>query len=343
MNKKIVVIGKVPNDLGDRLSKLGTVSYLERNVALSEAEIIDAANDAHIISTEPPDTITENIINACPKLIMIAQRAVGYDNINLKDCQSRPILVTNTPGVLDNATADLAFALLLATGRRIVEADHYVRSGQWQGFENDLLLGTEMSGRTIGIIGMGRIGSAMARRAYGFGMNIIYCRQAETNSLAQDQSIELDQKDLKWQTDLAAKRVSLNTLLQQSDFISLHCPHNKLTEKLIGAEQFALMKKSAIFINTARGKIVDEEALVNAIESRQIRGAGLDVFYHEPKVNAVLLKAPYVVLAPHIGSASEETRYAMAELSVRSIELALAGQLPANALNGDLFERWLEH
>lgn len=343
LSKKIVVIGKVPNDLGDRLSKLGAVSYLERNVALSEAEIIAATSDAHIISTEPPDTITANVIKACPNLIMIAQRAVGYDNINLKDCQSRPILVTNTPGVLDNATADLAFALLLATGRRIVEADHYVRSGQWQGFENDLLLGAEMSGRTIGIVGMGRIGSAMARRAYGFGMNIIYCRQAETNNLAQDQSIELDEKDLKWQTDLAAKRVSLNTLLQQSDFISLHCPHNKLTEKLIGQEQFALMKKSAIFINTARGKIVDEEALVSAIENRQIRGAGLDVFYHEPKVNAVLLKASNVVLAPHIGSASEETRYAMAELSVRSIELALAGQLPATALNGDVFERWLKH
>lgn len=338
---KIVVIGKVPTDLAARLSAVGTVSYLERTMALSEAEIIAAASQAQIILTEPPDQITASIINACPKLVMIAQRAVGYDNINLKDCESRPILVTNTPGVLDNATADLAFALLLAAGRRIVEADNYVRSGQWQGFENDLLLGTEMCGRTIGIIGMGRIGSAVARRAHGFGMNILYCRASETNSKADDSSIALDQKDLNWQAQLGAKRVSLNTVLRQSDYISLHCPHNKQTEKLLGKEQFALMKKSAIFINTARGKIVDEEALSQAIESGQIRGAGLDVFYNEPKVSALLLKAPNVVLAPHIGSASEQTRYAMAELAVRSVELALEGKLPTNALNGELFESWL--
>jgi glyoxylate reductase len=340
---KITVIGKVPKDLANRLSAVGTVSYLERTMALSEAELVAAASQAQIILTEPPDQITPRVINACPELIMIAQRAVGYDNINLKDCESRPILVTNTPGVLDNATADLAFALLLAAGRRIVEADTYVRTGQWQGFENDLLLGTEMYGRTIGIIGMGRIGSAVAKRAFGFGMNIIYCRANETTSTADDNNIAHDQKDLNWQAQLGAKRVSLNTLLRQSDYISLHCPHNKQTEKLIGKEQFSLMKESAIFINTARGKIVDEEALSQAIESRQIRGAGLDVFYHEPKVSPFLLRAPNVVLAPHIGSASEQTRHAMAELAVKSVELALAGKLPANALNAELFDRWLKN
>ncbi|CAN5297243.1 D-glycerate dehydrogenase [soil metagenome] len=340
---KIVVIGKVPTDLGLRLSAVGTVSYIERSQALSEAEMIAALKQATIVMTEPPDTITPKIIAACPQLIMIAQRAVGFDNINLKDCSSRPILVTNTPGVLDNATADLAFALLLAAGRRIVEADHYVRSGQWQGFENDLLLGCEMNARTIGIIGMGRIGSAVAKRAHGFGMNIIYCRAAETNSAALDNQIELDQKDLQWQSELGAKRVSFNTLLEQSDFISLHCPHNKQTEKLIGQQEFAMMKQSAIFINTARGKIVDEEALVKAIESKQIRGAGLDVFFNEPKVSAALLKATNVVLAPHIGSASEQTRYAMAELSVRSVELSLSGKLPANTLNPEVFDTWHEN
>lgn len=340
---KIVVVGKVPTDLAVRLNSVGTVSYLERTSALSETEIIAAASQAQIILTEPPDQITASIIKACPDLIMIAQRAVGYDNINLNDCENRPILVSNTPGVLDNATADLTFALLLAAGRRIVEADNYVRSGQWQGFENDLLLGTEMHGRTIGIIGMGRIGSSVARRAHGFGMNILYCRAKETNSEADDSSITLDQKDLNWQAQFAAKRVSLNTLLQQSDYVSLHCPHNRQTEKLIGPEQFARMKKSAIFINTARGKIVDEEALSQAIEDGQIRAAGLDVFYHEPKVSAVLLKAPNVVLTPHIGSASEQTRYAMAELAVKSVEMALAGNLPANALNPELFERWLKN
>ncbi len=340
---KIVVIGKVPPALADRLAAIGPVSYLERSQALSEAEIIAAARHAEIISTEPPDAITPAIIQACPDLFMIAQRAVGYDNINLQDCESRPILVTNTPGVLDNATADLAFALLLAAARRIVEADNYVRSGQWQGFENDLLLGTEMHGRTIGIVGMGRIGSAVARRAHGFGMNIIYCRAAESNKSAQDNDVKLDQKDLQWQTEFGAKRVSLNSVLKDSDYVSLHCPHNKQTEKLISEEQFSLMKKDAIFINTARGKIVDEEALVEALASGKIRGAGLDVFYNEPKVSAALLTASNVVLAPHIGSASEQTRYAMAALAVKSIELALAGTLPPNSLNSQIFDKWLKN
>jgi glyoxylate reductase len=339
---KIVVIGKVPADLSERLSKVGTISFLERNDCLPEKEIIEACIKASVILTEPPDKITPGIIEACGDLVMLAQRAVGYDNIDLRDCEERPILVTNTPGVLDNATADFAFTLLLAAGRRVVEADNYVRSGQWQGFENDLLLGTEMTGRTIGIIGMGRIGSAMARRAHGFGMRIIYCRAADANPNAEDENIELDQKDQKWKAELSAERVSLRSLLMQSDYVSLHCPHNKQTEKLIGKEQFSLMKKNCIFVNTARGKVVDEEALCQAIETGQIRGAGLDVFYHEPTVSKILLKAPNVVLAPHIGSASEETRYAMAELAVKAVELAFAGTLPANAVNKEVFDKWLK-
>jgi glyoxylate reductase len=335
------VIGKVPHDLGELLATVGTVSFVERNERLPEEEIIAACKNAHVILTEPPDFITPAVIAACQNLVMLAQRAVGYDNIDLKDCAERPILVTNTPGVLDNATADLAFALLLAAGRRIVEADTYVRSGQWQGFENDLLLGTEMSGRTIGIIGMGRIGSAMAKRAHGFGINIIYCRGADASDQTRDESIESDEKDRIWAAELQARRVSLRTLLSQSDFISVHCPHNKQTEKLIGPEQFALMKKNCIFVNTSRGKVVDEEALCQAIERGQIRGAGLDVFYHEPQVSKTLLAAPNVVLAPHIGSASEETRYAMAELAVKAVLTAFQGKLPANALNREIFDRWL--
>jgi glyoxylate reductase len=338
---QIVVIGKVPDDLGDLLSKVGTVSFLERNERLSEEEIIAACHKAQIILTEPPDFISPNVINACPDLVMLAQRAVGYDNIDLRDCADRPILVTNTPGVLDNATADFAFALLLAAGRRVVEADRYVRSGKWQGFENDLMLGTEMTGRTIGIVGMGRIGSAMARRAHGFGMNIIYCRAADSDLNMKDQDVLLDAKDKAWQTALGATRVSMRTVLTESDYISVHCPHNKQTEKLMGKEQFSLMKKNCIFVNTARGKVVDEEALCQAIESGQIRGAGLDVFYNEPKVSEILLWADNVVLAPHIGSASEETRYAMAELAVKAVVAAFSGTLPGNAVNKDIFDKWL--
>ncbi|MBS2005389.1 MAG: D-glycerate dehydrogenase [Cyanobacteria bacterium SZAS TMP-1] len=339
----ILIIGKVPEDLGQRLAQVGPVTYLDRNESLSEDEIIAAACKAHVILTEPPDRITPRVIEACPNLVMIAQRAVGYDNIDLQDCQARPILVSNTPGVLDNATADFAFALLLAAGRRVVEADNYVRSGQWLGFENDLLLGTEMTGSTIGIVGMGRIGSAMARRARGFGMRIVYCRAADSGAQIKDSDIVLDEKDRKWREELGAERMSMTSVLQQSDYVSLHCPHNKQTEKLIGAREFGLMKPNCIFVNTARGKVVDEDALCAAIAGGKIRGAGLDVFYHEPAVSDVLLKAPNVVLAPHIGSASEETRYAMAESAVNAVISAFAGKVPHNALNKEIFERWQKH
>ena len=326
----------MPDDLCQRLSAVAELTYLDRSETMAEAELIAAASQADVFLTEPYVKITPSLIAACPKLIMVAQRAVGYDNINIKDCQSRPILLTNTPGVLDNATADLAFALMLAAGRRIVEADRYVREGHWQGFENDLLLGTEISGRTLGIVGMGRIGSAMARRAHGFGMKIIYSRSASGAD-------KHDQKDQQWQSELGATRVDFDNLLSQSDFISLHCPHNKSTEKLIGAAQFASMKKNCIFVNTSRGKVVDEDALCMALTEGQIRGAGLDVFYNEPQVSQVLLQSAKVVLAPHIGSASEETRYAMAELAVDSVIKALAGQLPGNAVNGEIFDEWLKH
>jgi glyoxylate reductase len=340
-NLQIVVIGKVPAPLKDLLETVGSVKFLDRNESLPEGEIIEACRQAHVVLTEPPDKMTKAVIAGCPSLVMLAQRAVGYDNINLRDCAERPILVTNTPGVLDNATADMAFALLLAAGRRVVEADQYVRSGQWQGFENDLLLGTEMTGRTIGIVGMGRIGSAMAKRAHGFGMRIIYCRGQDADPSVKDQDIVPDDKDQKWQSELAAQRLSMKSVLMQSDYISLHCPHNKQTEKLIGKEQFALMKNNCIFVNTARGKVVDEEALCQAIKSGQIRGAGLDVFYNEPVVSEILLKAPNVVLAPHIGSASEETRYAMAELAVKAVVSAFQGKLPATTLNKEVFDKWL--
>ena len=339
---QIVVIGKIPADLGDLLATVGAVSYVERNQRLSEEEIIAACQKAAVVLTEPPDAMTAKVLAACPDLVMLAQRAVGYDNINLKDCQSRPVLVTNTPGVLDNATADFAFTLLLAAGRRVVEADTYVRAGHWEGFENDLLLGQEMTGRTIGIVGMGRIGSAMARRAHGFGMKIIYCRASDARPGFKDDEIKCDEKDEKWLAELSAHRLSLDSVLSQSDFISLHCPHNKETEKLIGKDQFALMKKSCIFVNTARGKVVDEEALCQAIKDGQIKGAGLDVFYNEPKVSQALIDAPNVVLAPHIGSAAEETRYAMAQLAVTAVVSAFAGELPSNALNKEIFDHWLK-
>jgi glyoxylate reductase len=336
MKYKIVVVGKLPEDLLDVLRTAGDVESLERNGQFSFDEIIAAASSAHILLTEPYVPVKKELLAACPDLFMVAQRAVGFDNISLPDCNASGVIATNTPGVLDNATADLAFTLLLATARRIVEADNYVRDGHWQGFENDLMLGSDISGQTLGIIGMGRIGSAMARRARGFDMNVIYCRSKNHSA----ESIDKQDQD-KDQKTVSYKQVDFDTLLAQSDYISLHCPHNKETEKLIGEREFALMKPNCILVNTARGKVVDEEALCRALESKKIAGAGLDVFYDEPTVSQYLLKAPNVVLAPHIGSATAATRHAMAHLAVDSVLAVLAQKLPSNALNKDIFPQVL--
>jgi glyoxylate reductase len=337
---KILCLGRLPQDVEDKLTALGSVRFIDRSTALPEDELIKALSEIDLLLTEPQDVVSEKVI-AASQLKMIAQRAVGYDNLDIKALSAANILVSNTPGVLDNATADLAFALLLACTRRIVEADQYVRAGQWSGFENDLMLGTEISGKTIGIVGMGRIGYAMAKRAHGFGMKIIYSRSGdETKSIGSTKEITTDAKDEKLSKELGASRVSLRDLLEQSQFISLHCPLNATTTKLIGEKEFALMQQDCIFVNTARGRIVDEEALVKAITSKKLKAAGIDVFFNEPAVPTQLLAAPNVVLAPHIGSATNETRHAMADLAVTGAVKAFAGIEPTNLVNKELFGSW---
>lgn len=332
---KILCLGKLPDDLSADLQKLGSFSLIERSRALNEEALGKALEDIDVLLTEPQDILPIAALEQAGKLKLIAQRAVGFDNIPLEYASRRLILVTNTPGVLDNATADLAFGLLLACARRLPEADRYVRDGHWQGFQSDLLLGCEISGKTIGLVGMGRIALAMARRAYGFGMNIIYSR-SQSGTKAQDD------KDLELENSLGARRVDLEELLRTSDFISLHCPLNAATTELIKEREFAMMKPSCIFINTGRGKLVDEAALIHALQTGKIKGAGLDVFYDEPHVPRALIEAPNVVLSPHIGSASAETRYNMAKLSSDGIKLAFSGQMPPNVLNGHIFAHWME-
>lgn len=360
-NLKILCLGKLPSDLAESLT-LGTLTLVERE-RLDEPTLTELLKDTDILLCEPQDTIYKGSLEAAPKLKMIAQRAVGYDNIPLDDATKLNILVTNTPGVLDNATADLAFGLLLATARRIAEADKYVRAKLWTGFQNDLMLGSEISGKTIGLIGMGRIARAMARRARGFDMRVIYCRspkketapkldqlqnldqeKASVKNQISDQEADLllDQTDLELAATLGAKRVSLATVLAESDFISLHCPLNESTRELIGPKEFAAMKRSCIFINTGRGRLVDEKALIDALQQGQIKAAGLDVFYDEPQIPTELLQAPNVVLTPHIGSASAETRYNMAKLAVDGVLQAFSGTLPGNALNGQIYSHWSE-
>ena len=276
-----------------------------------EEQLIDIAQGAAALITLLSDPVTDRVLQACPDLRIIAQYAVGYDNIDLEAARARGVAVTNTPGALTEATADMAFALLLAAARHIAPADRYVRAGAFSRWEADLMLGAELNGGVIGIVGLGRIGAAMARRALGFGMRVCYHNRSRANP-------SVEQK-------LGARYVSLDALLETSDVVSLHCNLNASSRGLIGREAFARMKRSSILVNTARGAVVDEEALAEALRNRTIRAAGLDVFEREPAVHPGLLDLDNVTLAPHLGSATGATRLRMAEMCAESVRAALGG------------------
>ncbi len=260
------------------------------------------------------DRIDEALLERAPQLRVIANCAVGYDNIDLGAATAAKIAVTNTPEVLTETTAELAFALLLAAGRRVAEGDRLVREGGWTGWALDQLLGVSLHGKTLGIVGFGRIGQAMARRALGFGMHVVYA----------------DPHDV---TAGAARRVSLDELFATADAVSLHCPLTSDTVGLVNAARLAQMKPTAILVNTARGACVDEAALADALAGRQIFAAGLDVYAHEPTIHPRLLQSSRVVLAPHIGSATTETRTQMAQLCADAVISVLSGRTPANRVN----------
>jgi glyoxylate reductase len=246
---------------------------------------------------------------------VISNVAVGYDNIDVAAATERRILVTNTPGILTDTTADFAFALLMAAARRVVEGHEFVHSGKWTRWGIDLLVGQDVHHRTLGILGMGRIGQAMARRGIGFSMRILY---------AGHKALE---------TDFPAEFVSQETLLRESDFVSLHVPLNERTRHLIGDAELKMMKNTAILINTARGPVVDEAALAQALKNHVIAAAGIDVFEHEPQVHPDLLQATNAVLAPHIGTASVATRTRMSMMAAENAVAVLNGGLPPNLLN----------
>lgn len=287
------------------------VHVLQDGIEVTEQRLIDEARRARALLTLLTDPVTERVFEECADLKVVAQFAVGHDNIDLAAARRAGVIVTHTPGVLTDATADFAFALLLAVARRLREAEAYVREGRFERWETMLLLGTELRGKTIGILGMGRIGFAMARRAIGFGMNVIYHNRRPTNP-TQERIV-------------SARYVSFDELLRESDVLSLHTPLNRESHSLIDARAFTLMKPNAILINTARGLVVEEAALVDALRSGTIAGAGLDVYQHEPAVHEGLLDLPNVVLAPHLGSATVETRTEMARMCATSIIAALRG------------------
>lgn len=298
-------------------------SYSDEDRPLTKAELIEAARDADGILTLLTETVDREVLAGCPKLKVVANCAVGFNNIDVAACTERGVLVTNTPGVLTETTADFAWALLMAVARRVVEADEYLRAGKFRAWGLTLLAGTDVYGKTLGIIGFGRIGQAVARRARGFDMRILYTGRGDSPAAAE----------------LGAVRVPLDELLRQSDFVSLHVPYTPETHHLIGRKEFALMKPDAYLINTARGAVVDEEALVDALRSGRIAGAGLDVYEHEPAVTPELLTMRNVVLTPHIGSASLATRTLMAVTAARNLAAALSGQRPPDLVNPEAWAR----
>ena len=248
-----------------------------------------------------------------PNLRIVANVAVGYNNVDVVAAEMRKVIVTNTPGVLTDATADLTWALILATTRRLVEGVDLVRSGTWAGWHPEQLLGLELRGRTLGLLGAGRIGQAVGRRAPGFGLRILYTARSAKP---------------EFESDTGAIRVDQGRLLRESDILSLHVPAAPETKGIINTESLARMKPGAILINTARGDLVREEALAQALESGHLGAAGLDVYAEEPAIHPRLRSAPRTVLLPHIGSATHETRRKMATIAIANVQSVLAGRPP---------------
>lgn len=313
---KVLVTQRIFPEAMAALKERAEVEGGEAEAPLPREELLEKIEDKDGVLTLLVNRIDREVIDRARKLRIIANCAVGYDNIDVAYCQQRGIMVTNTPGVLTEATADLTWALILAVARLIPQADYYTRQGNFKGWALDLFLGQEVYGKTLGIIGMGRIGQAVARRGLGFQMRIIY---SDPNPLPPEKA-----KELK------AVHLPLDDLLTTADIITIHTSLNPSTYHLLSRDKIALMKKTAILINAARGPIVDEIALAEALQKGQIWGAGLDVYEREPAVETTLLSLKNVVLLPHIGSATRPTRLEMALTAVRNLLQGLAGEKPDN-------------
>ncbi|HEX4214126.1 MAG TPA: D-glycerate dehydrogenase [Candidatus Dormibacteraeota bacterium] len=305
------------------LSGVGELITLPQGALRDEDSLAAALSGCSAVVTQHTDRIGDRLL-ATAGLRLVANVAVGHDNIDLEAAARRHVLVTNTPGIVDETTADLAFALLLAAARRLSEADREVRAGAWTGFTLTYMLGQEVHGSTLGVIGLGRVGRAVARRARSFNMPVVYHNR---NRLPEAEERELG---VEW--------VPLAELLRRSDFVSLHVPLNGATRHLIGPEELALMKPSAVLVNTARGPVIDEAALARALEQGGIFAAGLDVYEDEPRVSPELRRLPNVVLAPHVGSATVRTRTLMCTTAAANVEALLRGGRPPHILNPEVWD-----
>jgi len=304
------------------LEKQFDVEYWARPERIPRAELLARVADKDALVVLLTEKVDEELLAAAPKLRVASTVSVGFDNINVPACTRRKVVATNTPGVLDDTTADLAWALLMAIARRIVEGDAWMRTGNWPGWDIDQLLGGDVYGKTLGVIGFGRIGRTVALRSQGFQMRVLY--QNRTRAAPEVER------------ELRAEFVDLDRLLRESDFISLHVPLSAETRHLLSKDAFSKMKSTAYLINTARGPIVDEAALAEALEQKQLAGAALDVYEHEPKVHPALMSRRDVILAPHIGSATIDTRTRMAVMAANNATALFDGRHPPNALNPEL-------
>ena len=314
---KILVTRMLPGDSVENLAKEHEVLLNRQDRDLDSAELDRMAEGASGIVSMLSNKINREFLAAHPQLKVVANYAVGYNNIDLEAAKEHGVTVTNTPGVLTEATADVAWALIMSCARKVVPCDRFTRSGKFDGWAPELFLGTDVHGATLGIVGMGRIGMAAARRGLGFGMKILYySRTAKPEA----------------EKELGAERVDLETLLRQSDFVSLHCPLTPETTYLLDEPHLAMMKKTAILVNTARGPVVDESALVKMLKNGKIAGAGFDVYEHEPELSPGLTELDSVVLLPHIGSGTTATRRKMAEMAVENVRAVLDGKSAPNAV-----------
>ena len=291
----------------------------QADVPLTAPQIAQRLQGAQALMCSLTDKVDAGLIAQCPALKVVANIAVGYNNIDVAACTARGVQVTNTPGVLDDSTADLAWTLMLATARRLTEVESYIRGGQWTGWRLKQWLGVDVHHATLGIIGMGRIGQVIAKRATGFDMRVIY-----HNRKRLAPGIE---------RRLNATWVTRDELLAQADFVVLQMPYSQATHHMIGAAELAKMKPTAILVNSTRGGVIDDAALIAALKAGTIRAAGLDVFENEPKLNPGFLELRNVVLSPHVGSSTEATRRAMAMTAAQNAVAALAGRMPPNLVN----------
>ncbi len=320
MDKPIVFTTRLlPEAVMAKLQAVFDLRFDVKDRPLNKAQMIRGARTAEGLITMLSDVVDDEVFKAAPTLKIVSNYAVGYNNIDLEATKKYGISVSNTPGVLTETTADLSFALLMSLARRIPEANHWVKSGQWSGWAPTELMGSDIYAQHLGLIGMGRIAQAVARRASGFGMRISYFSRRQVSA--------------QLEADLGLTYLPLSQVLEQSDYVSLHVPLNKDTHHLIDRKTLSLMKNTAFLLNTARGAVVDEMALCEALESGQIAGAGLDVFEAEPVVSAALLRLNNVVTLPHIGSASLRTREKMGFMVLENLKCAISGRKIPNMVN----------